>query len=106
MVNLHGIPYWFLFYHSQSPTTNKVMCVLTNPVYIQYRLYVNIFILSGFVKHDLKGVLKCIRVKICTPPPHRRNRHSTEARFVALLRLVTSNNIYIVFHILIPQGLR
>jgi len=21
-----------------------------------------------FVKHDLKGVLKCIRVKICTPP--------------------------------------
>jgi len=23
----------------------------------------------SFVKHDLKGVLKCIRVKICTPPP-------------------------------------
>jgi len=49
MVNLHGIPYWFLFYHIQSPTTNKVMCVLTNPVYTEYRLYVNLFILSGFL---------------------------------------------------------
>ncbi len=32
-----------------------------------------------FVKHDLKGVLKCIRVKIWThyspPSPHRRDRH-------------------------------
>jgi hypothetical protein len=27
------------------------------------------FSLLCFVKHDLKGVLKCIRVKICTPPP-------------------------------------
>ncbi len=29
-----------------------------------------------FVKHDLKRVLKCIRIKICTPPPPTdRDRH-------------------------------
>ncbi len=27
-----------------------------------------------FVKHDLKGVLKFIRLKIWTPSPHRRDR--------------------------------
>jgi hypothetical protein len=35
----------------------------------------------------------------------RRERHSTETKFIVLFRLVTSNNSYIVFHILIPQRL-
>jgi hypothetical protein len=35
---------------------------------------------NSFVKHDLKGVLKCIGVEICThdpsPPPTDRDRHA------------------------------
>jgi hypothetical protein len=36
-----------------------------------------IYLFLFFVKHDLKGVLKCIRVKIWTlpPPPTDRDRH-------------------------------
>ena len=49
ILNLHAIPYLFLFYHIRSSVTGKITCVLTNPIYIQYRLYVNIFIFSGFL---------------------------------------------------------
>jgi hypothetical protein len=40
------------------------------------------------------------------PTHHRRGRRSTETKFTALFRLVTSNRSSIVFHILILQGLR
>jgi hypothetical protein len=43
---------------------------------------------------------------ILVTPRHRRDRHGTETKFIVSFRLVTSNNSYIVFHILIPQGLR
>jgi hypothetical protein len=49
----------------------KLWVVFTNFCLFFYKTYQVICFV--FVKHDLKGVLKCIRVKICTP--HRRDRH-------------------------------
>ncbi len=36
------------------------------------KIKINIIKSNNFLKHDLKGVLKCIRVKIWTPPPPHR----------------------------------
>jgi hypothetical protein len=78
-----------------------------------------LFLFLLFVKHDLKGVLKCIGVEMWIPAPSptyrgrhnegtitERDRHNTETKLIAFFCLVTSNNSYIVFHILILQGLR
>ena len=46
---IHGIPYWIYFYHTQMPITGKVICTVTNPIYVQYRTYINVFTLSGFL---------------------------------------------------------
>jgi hypothetical protein len=65
-----------------------------------------LFFFLLFVKQDLKGVMKCIGVEIWTPSHTYRDRHNTETKLIPLFRLVTSNNNYIVFYILIPQRLR
>jgi len=46
---LHATPYLFLFYHSVSPITGKTKCVMTNIVYIQYRMYVIVLVFYGLL---------------------------------------------------------
>ena len=37
------------------------------------------FYFMYFVKHDLKGLLKCLEVEIWTPPPHRQRQIGQKA---------------------------
>jgi hypothetical protein len=46
---LHGIPYLVLYVHIVSPLTGEVTCTMTNAIYIQYRSYVIVLILVGFL---------------------------------------------------------
>ena len=43
---LHGIPYLFLFY--QSTTSNKITCLSTSTIFVQYRFYFVSLTLTGF----------------------------------------------------------
>jgi len=46
---LHGIPFLVLYKHVPSSITGKVICTITNTVYIQYGIYVVVLILFGFL---------------------------------------------------------
>jgi len=45
---LHGIPY-LIFYNLSISTTGQVSCIITNPIYAQYRTYVILVGLVGFL---------------------------------------------------------
>jgi hypothetical protein len=57
---LHATPYLFLFYHSVSPVTGQVSCTMTNTIYIQYRAYVNVLILFGFLPVCIVMLFGCM----------------------------------------------
>jgi hypothetical protein len=46
---LHGIPYLIFYINIIPPSTNKIMCTLTNTIFIQYRTYVVVLGFVGFL---------------------------------------------------------
>ncbi len=46
---LHGIPYIVFYNHFLSPTTNKITCMNTNYIFDQYRAYVIVLVLIGYL---------------------------------------------------------
>ncbi|UJR20081.1 hypothetical protein I4U23_023213 [Adineta vaga] len=46
---LYALPYYIFFNHIISPTTGKVICTMTNTVYIQFRAYFGSPVVIGFL---------------------------------------------------------
>jgi hypothetical protein len=46
---LHEIPYLVFYNHVVSPTTNRLSCIDTNPVFEQYRIYFISLVLIGYL---------------------------------------------------------
>lgn len=46
---LHGIPYFIFYNHIVSPSTNKTICQITNPAFIQYHTYGYFVVLTNIL---------------------------------------------------------
>jgi hypothetical protein len=46
---LHGIPYLVFYNQVVSPTTNKITCMNTNPIFEQYRTFFVVLVLIGYL---------------------------------------------------------
>lgn len=45
---IHGFPYAIYFIHTINTTNGKITCMVTDPIYLQYRMYAILIILVGY----------------------------------------------------------
>ncbi len=71
----------------------KTLRTLTDRFFEKVHLFEKSYGFSAFVKHDLKGVLECLKVKICTHPttPHRRDGHPYQQRITDVTDILSND---------------